>query len=180
FMYQSASVQVFLERDAEAPLTTVFLFKWLNAGWLGSNVVKRKHIYDGSLRYARSFAKVLESASLTPEEMVAQLRPVLALNHAQVDAKIGEYARNFEIRFRDDPKLKLRSYAKIIADGGYAEVLDNDARRSILALQKLKAMVGMETLVDLSSSPVAAAPAAVPAPAAPAAGRTKVAGKPES
>ncbi|MDD3312998.1 hypothetical protein [Pseudodesulfovibrio sp.] len=181
FMYQSASVQVFLERDAAAPRSTVFLFKWLNAGWMGSNVVKRSHIYDGSLRYARSFCKVLESASLTPEEMAAQIRPVLDMNNAQVNAKIQEYARNFEIRFKDSPKLKPRSYAKIVADGGYAEVLDDEARRSVLALQKLKSLVGMETLVDLATSPVAAAPARpapAPAPAAPDAATVEA--KPES
>ena len=177
FTYKSASVQVFLERDAEAPQTTVFLFKWLNAGWMGANVVKRKHIYDGSLRYARSFAKVLESATLTPEEMAAQIKPVLHMDNAQVDAKIEEYARNFEIRFRDDRKLKQSSYAKIIADGGYAKVLDADSRRSVLALQKLKALVGMETLVDLSTSPVAEAPVAASEPEA---GQVKVEPRPES
>jgi hypothetical protein len=159
FMYKSASVQVFLERDADAPLSTVFLFKWLNAGWLGGNVVKRSHIYDGSLRYARSFSKVLESATLTPEEMAEGLKTVQNMNNAQVDAKIEEYARNFEIRFADNPKLKKKSYAKIVADGGYCKVLDADARRSILALQKLKTLLGMDTLVDLGTSPVAAAPA---------------------
>ncbi|WP_419786578.1 hypothetical protein [Pseudodesulfovibrio sp.] len=177
FMYKSASVQVFLERDADAPKSTVFLFKWLNAGWLGSNVVKRKHIYDGSMRYARSFCKVLESSSLTPEEMAAQIKPVLNMNNAEVDARIQEYARNFEIRFKDSPKLKQRSYAKIVADGGYAKVLNNEERRSVLALQKLKALVGMETLVDLGS-PVAVAPAAQPAEPQPVA--TPEAAEPEA
>ncbi len=156
FTYKSASVQVFLERDEAA--STVFLFKWLNAGWMGSNVVKRSHIYDGSLRYARSFAAVLESARLTPEEVAAGLKDVRGMNNAQVDAKIEEYVRNFEIRFRDNPKLKKKDYAKIIADGGYAKILDSDARRSVLALQKLKALIGMDTLVDLGTSPMAAAP----------------------
>ena len=158
FMYKSASVQVFLERAAAAPMSTVFLFKWLNAGWLGGNVVKRSHIYDGSLRYARSFSKVLESSALTPEEVAEGLKPVRDMDDAQVDAKIEEYARNFEIRFADNPKLKKKSYAKIVADGGYGKVLDKDARRSVLALQKLKTLLGMDTLVDLGTSPVAAAP----------------------
>ena len=179
FMYKSASVQVFLERDAAAPISSVFLFKWLNAGWLGGNVVKRSHIYDGSLRYARSFSKVLESAILTPEEVAEGLKSVRNMNNAQVDAKIEEYARNFEIRFADNPKLKKKSYAKIVADGGYVNVLDADARRSVLALQKLKTLLGMDTLVDLGTSPVAAAPAA-PAQEKPEAEPAKTVTDPES
>lgn len=112
FMYRSGSVQVFTEHDAVAPRSSVFLFKWLKAGWAGMNVVKRSHIYDGSLRYARSFSTVLESASLTPDEVAAGMRAVAALPKAEVDAQISEYARNFEIRFKDNPKLQKKEYAR--------------------------------------------------------------------
>jgi len=161
FMYKSASVQVFVEHDAVAPRSSVFLFKWLNAGWAGMNVVKRSHIYEGSLRYARSFSKILESATLTPESVADGLRSVVAMPASEIDPLIEEYAKNFEIRFKDDPKLKKREYAKVIAGGGYAEVLDADARKSVLALQKLKSMIGMDTLIEMEASPVAQAPAPV-------------------
>ena len=154
FTYASGSVQVFVEQDAAAPRSTVFLFKWLRAGWAGMNVVKRSHIYDGTLRYVRSFAKVVESTDLTPEELVAGMRSILTLSEPQMDVLIQEYARNFEARFKDDPKLQSRDYAKVIRDGGYASVLDAKARRSVLALEKLKAMLGMETLVSVGT-PVA-------------------------
>ncbi|MBI9078531.1 MAG: hypothetical protein JEY79_02165 [Pseudodesulfovibrio sp.] len=161
FMYKSASVQVFVEHDADAPRSSVFLFKWLNAGWAGMNVVKRSHIYEGSLRYARSFSKIVESSILTPESVAEGLRSVIAMPVTKVDSVIEEYAKNFEIRFKDDPKLKKREYAKVIANGGYAKVLDADARRSVLALQKLKSMIGMDTLIEMEASPVAQAPVLV-------------------
>ncbi|WP_272701038.1 hypothetical protein [Desulfovibrio sp. Fe33] len=161
FTYASGSVQVFVEQDAQAPRSTVFLFKWLNAGWAGMNVVKRSHIYDGTLRYVRSFSKVVESNGLTPEFLVDGLRDVMAMPESRVNELIEEYARNFEARFKDDPKLKSRDYAKVIRDGGYAEVLDDNARRSVLALEKLKSLMGMDTLIALegeASQPVAQGP----------------------
>lgn len=159
FMYRSGSVQILTEHDAVAPRSSVFLFKWLKAGWASMNVVKRKHIYEGSLRYVRSLRTVLESSTLTPMELAEGMQSVKALNDSEIDAKIREYATNFEVRFKDNPKLKKKEYAKIINGGGYAEVLDLESRKSILALQKLKGMLGMETLIDLTSSPVAEAPA---------------------
>lgn len=162
FMYESGSVQVFVENDAVAPRSSVFLFKWLNAGWASMNVVKRSHIYDGSLRYARSFSKILESATLTPESVADGLKGVATMPESEMNSLIEEYAKNFEIRFKDNPKLKKRSYAKVIADGGYAKVLDADARKSVLALEKLKSLMGMETLIDMQASPLAAAPVAEP------------------
>ena len=152
YMYKSASVQIFVEDDAAAPKTSVFLFKWLKAGWAGLNVVKRKHIYDGSLRYARSFAKVLESNMLTPEELVANMKGVNALSESELNTLIEEYSKNFEARFKNTPKFKDDDeYADVIANGGYAKVLDVESRRAIIALERLKSLVGLETLVDLSS-----------------------------
>jgi len=133
----------------------VFLFKWLNAGWAGMNVVKRSHIYDGSLRYTRSFKKVVESDDLTPEAVVLGMSGVVNMSDIEMDVLIRQYAKNFETRFKNDPKLDSSDYAEIIADGGYAKVLDKEGRRSVLALEKLKGMLGMETLVSVGSGPVA-------------------------
>ncbi|XXJ21266.1 hypothetical protein ACR42D_17355 [Desulfovibrio caledoniensis] len=165
FTYASGSVQVFVEQDAAAPRSTVFLFKWLKAGWAGMNVVQRSHIYDGTLRYVRSFSKVVESPDLSPEFLADGLKSVLAMPENRMNSLIQEYARNFEARFKDNPKLQDSDYAKVIRDGGYAEVLDDKARRSVLALEKLKSMLGMETLVTLSDDtpqPVAQALQAEP------------------
>jgi hypothetical protein len=170
FTYASGSVQVFVEQDAAEPRSTVFLFKWLKAGWAGMNVVKRSHIYDGTLRYVRSFAKVVESPDLTPEYLADGLKDVLTMPDSRMNVLIREYARNFEARFADDPKMQDSDYAKVIRDGGYADVLDEKARRSVLALEKLKSMLGMETLVTLGDgAPQPVAGAEQPVPAAPVA-----------
>ncbi len=158
FMYRSGSIQIITEHDAMEPKSSVFLFKWLKAGWASMNVVKRKHIYEGTLRWVRSLRPVLESDTLSPAELAEGMKSIRNLNESEIDALIKEYSTNFEVRFKNDPKLKKKEYAKIIANGGYAEVLDADARKSILALEKLKGMLGMETLIDLQSSPVAEAP----------------------
>ncbi|MCJ2165877.1 MULTISPECIES: hypothetical protein [unclassified Pseudodesulfovibrio] len=156
FTYDSGSVQVFVEQDPQAPRSTVFLFKWLQAGWAGMNVVKRSHIYDGTLRYVRSFSKVVESTDLTPEYLVEGLQNVLSMSDIEMDVMIRQYARNFEARFKDDPKLKKGDYADVIENGGYAEVLDAEARRSVLALETLKSLLGMETLVTVGTKPAPA------------------------
>ncbi|MBG0790658.1 MAG: hypothetical protein H0S80_09200 [Desulfovibrionaceae bacterium] len=156
FTYASGSVQVYIE-DLDKANTTVFLFKWLRAGWAGMNVVKRSHIYDGTLRYIRSFSKVVESDDLTPEQVVAAMADIKRLSKPEIDRYIKEYAVNFEARFKDNPKLDGGDYAKIIKDGGYANVLDHTARLSILSLEKLKGMLGMPTLVSLPETEVAEA-----------------------
>jgi len=155
YMYNSASVLVFVEQNGEAKQSTLFLYKWLKAGWSGMNVVKRKHIYEGIMRYARSMEKVLTGSTLTPEQIAAGMNEVTAMTKPQIDTLIEQYSKNFEQKFKSDPKLKKRSYAKVIADGGYGKVLDDRARRYTMYLEKLKSMLGMETLIDMGSSTAA-------------------------
>ena len=150
FMYKSGSVQIFVEHDATVPRSSAFLFKWLNAGWAGMNVVERSHIYDGILRYARSFVKVLESRELTPESVAESLGFVADLSEQEINTLIEKYAENFKLRFKDDPKLAQSEYAKVIK-GGYHKVLGREARKSLLALEKLKSLIGMETLIDIET-----------------------------
>ncbi|BCS88625.1 hypothetical protein [Pseudodesulfovibrio sediminis] len=154
FTYASGSVQVYVEDLTGAPTTTVFLFKWLKAGWAGLNVVKRSHIYDGTLRYARSFAKVMESTNLTPDMVATAMKEVAQLTEADMEKLMKEYSVNFEARFKSNPKLETNDYAEIIENGDYLNVLDNKSRRSLLALEKLKSLLGMETLVSVGSAPV--------------------------
>lgn len=158
FMYGSGSVQVFMESE-DGTMTRTNLFKWLRAGWGGMNVVKRSHIYEGAARAARSFRTVIESDLLAPEELAANIRQAMNLPESEVNALIREYAENFEQRFAANPKLKKREFAKVVRDGGYAEVLDEDQRKGVLALQKLKCLLGMETLVDMCGPAIAGEPA---------------------
>ena len=161
FMYSSASVQVFMENGPAD--TTSFLFKWVKAGWSGMNVVKRNHMYEGAMRYAESFRKVVESPSLSPEEITKSLKAVEAMTEVQTDALIRQYAENFEARFGQDPKLQKREYAKVVADGGYVEALAPDERKGVLALETLKTILGMRTLIDIELPPAQTAEVESPA-----------------
>lgn len=154
YMYASNSVQVFVEK--EEGFTRDVLFKWLNAGWSGLNAVKRKHILEGSLRFAESFKKVLEADDLPPsKELAGMIRSIRDLPDSVIDEKIKVYAQTFESVNRDSDALDSSEFRKVLADGGYANVLDRDQRVGILVLQKLKCILGMDTYVDMCGVSVA-------------------------
>ncbi len=153
YMYSSYSVQVFVE-NAENKTRDV-LFKWLKAGWTGLNVVKRKHIYEGSLRFAESFKKVLESDQLPSSgELAGMIQGIRDLPDDVIDAKVKVYARTFETLNKNAEPLDTSEFQKVLADGGYANVLDREQRIGILVLQKLKCLLGMDTYVDMCGTSV--------------------------
>jgi hypothetical protein len=149
YIYDSASIKILYETDSTKPQTTIMLFKWLKAGWADINMVKRSHIYDGSVRFVEGLKEVIESDSLPAADALEQkLKHISALPEAKIDNKIREYSINFERIAKKHEGMSKKDYARIIADGGYANVLNIGERRGILALEWLKSQLGKSTLAE--------------------------------
>ena len=148
YMYDAESVIIYYQPDLGSSRTIVALFKWLRAGWAGINVVKPDHIYDGCIRFARGIKRVTESDTLPePGQFVKQVNYINSLPDDQIDAKIREYARNFERIAKSHKDMDKKDYARIIANGGYADVLDREERIGVLILEMLKHQIGKPALV---------------------------------
>ena len=155
YIYDSASVKILYETDSAKPRTTIMLFKWLKAGWGDINMVKRSHIYEGGLRYVEGFKEVIESGSLPAADALAgQLDYISALPEGEIESKIAEYSINFEYIAKQHKGMSTKGYERIIADGGYANVLNREERSGILALEWLKSQLGKSTLAEFDSLPL--------------------------
>jgi len=154
YMYDSESVVVYYQADKNVPRTTVLVFKWLRAGWAGINVVRPHHIYEGSIRFAEGIKAVMEADGLPPSEVFAEhLNYLRNLSDTGIEAKIREYSTNFEKIAKGHQDMTKPDFARIIKQGGYAEVLNREERLGVLVLECLKRYVGKPTLVKLASPP---------------------------
>ena len=154
YIYDSASVKILYETDSAKPRTTIMLFKWLKAGWADINMVKSSHIYEGSLRFIEGLKEVIESDSLPAADTLAQkLDYISALPEAEIDTKIRKYSINFERIAKKHKGMSQKDYARIIADGGYANVLNREERSGVLALEWLKSQLGKSTLAEFDFPP---------------------------
>lgn len=148
YLYNSESVIVYYQTDDARPVTTVSLYKWLDAGWAGINVVKPDHIYAGSTRFAQGLKKVMESDLLPdPATFARQIALIRSLSPAEMEAKIREYAVNFEQIAKKHEGMNKQDFADIIANGGYARVLNHEERMGVLVLESLKNFVGKPSLI---------------------------------
>ena len=153
YIYDSASVQVVYETDPARPRTVCMLFKWLKAGWADINLVKHSHIYEGSVRCVEGFKQVMESGDLPDSNLFAKkLEHIKALSEGEFDAKIRDYAINFERIAKQHKGMSLKNFAHIIEDGGYADVLSREERYGVLALEFLKQQLGKKALVQFDFS----------------------------
>ncbi|MCG8472436.1 MAG: hypothetical protein MI742_11320 [Desulfobacterales bacterium] len=85
YIYRSLTITLYLEDAPGAETLSAISFKWLNAGWLGKNMVKAHHIDRGIDRFARHLDFFFQSpARVSPEawaEVCEKIRelPTLAL-----------------------------------------------------------------------------------------------------
>ncbi|OIN99647.1 MAG: hypothetical protein AUJ49_10820 [Desulfovibrionaceae bacterium CG1_02_65_16] len=154
YLYDSASVQVFVE---DSPHQTTFtLFKWLRAGWAGMNMVQKSHIDDGTTRYANAFKKIIESDRLPdPDELAARVHELVTMSEADLNRKIAAYAVAIENIAKTSPAMRKSEFQKVVENGKYANILTHEERVSAILVEYLKSRLGKRALVDFPASPVA-------------------------
>jgi hypothetical protein len=162
YMYDSASVQVFVE---DGPNQTSFmLFKWLRAGWAGMNVVMKDHINDGSTRFANAFKRIVESDKLPdPDELALRVRELSTMSEAELEKKTNAYAVAIENIAKTSPAMNKSEFQKVVENGKYAKILNREERLSAILVEYLKSRLGKHPLVEFAPVPAAAAAAATPA-----------------
>ena len=75
YIYTSFAITIYLEDAPGSGALTAISYKWLNAGWMGKNMVRPYHISQGIERFADHLNRFL-TAPNTPEPTV-----LVALNH---------------------------------------------------------------------------------------------------
>ncbi|OGR35842.1 MAG: hypothetical protein A2051_02040 [Desulfovibrionales bacterium GWA2_65_9] len=152
YMYDSASVQVFVE---DGPNQTSFmLFKWLRAGWMGQNFVQKDHINEGSTRYANAFKKIVESDRLPdPDELASRVRELTTMSDADLEHKIAAYSVAIENIAKKSPAMDKSEFQKVVEGGKYSRTMNREERLSAILVEYLKSRLGKIPLVDFPGLP---------------------------
>ncbi|WP_235727675.1 hypothetical protein [Maridesulfovibrio frigidus] len=147
FMYDSISVSVYIQDDKNPDDTVFYLFKWLRAGWAGLNVVRPKHIFEGSQRFASSFRGLMESKNLPePAVFAEEVKSIEGLSDLKIDTFISEYAKSIEDLASKNPVLSDK-FPEVYEDGKYADSFTREERIGILVKEYVKRAMGKQCLI---------------------------------
>ncbi|NJB67847.1 hypothetical protein GGQ74_001487 [Desulfobaculum xiamenense] len=144
YMYDSASVSVYVEGGADSAQTSTMVFKWLKAGWSGINVVRPKHIITGCRRFTEAFRQVMESDRLPDATAIAcKVREFMTMTNDELESMLQGYAREIESRWGDNPLLRERTFARLMKGDSYIAALSRDERISLLIKGYLRSALGV-------------------------------------
>ena len=139
YMYDSVGVAVYYEMEARKPMVRLGLFRGVRAGWANINMVKRKQIFAGMKRFAKSFQKIIEYP-LLPEEYE------LANVYSQIDhipaedlrGYINKYFESLQEKYIDTGEFPEEWQKLVFEDNTYLNRLTIDEMKSILFVEQLK------------------------------------------
>ncbi len=147
FMYDSISVSVFIQDKDNPEYTVFYLFKWLRAGWAGLNVVRPKHIFEGSQRFANAFSSLMESKDLPePAVFAEEVKSIGEMSDQKIDTFISEYAKSIETLASKNSVLSDK-FPEVYEDGKYADSFTREERIGILVKEYVKRAMGKECLI---------------------------------
>jgi hypothetical protein len=167
YIYDTASVMIFHASEKERGYTNVTLFKWLNAGWLGMNVVRAEHIRQGSRRSVTHLKQILESENLPdPETLASRYARVRSLSDTDLDRLVSHYARHIEKAAMQHDELSGEEYEVVLQNGGYARLLKRPERIGAVMVEYLKQSLGKKSFIkpDLFDTLLTQSPASQLAP----------------
>ncbi|WP_421899233.1 hypothetical protein [Maridesulfovibrio sp.] len=147
FMYDSMSVNLYIQDKDNPDQTVSYLFKWLRAGWAGLNVVRPKHIFEGSQRFGRAFTALMESNDLPePEVFAEKVREIEALPEQELDHYISEYSKQIEHIAAEHPVLSDK-FPEVYENGKYADKFTREERIGVLVKEYVKQAMGKQCLI---------------------------------
>ena len=118
YIYTSIAITVYVEAAPGSGSLKAVSCKWLNAGWMGKNMVRPHHIADGIQRFAEHLGRFLTSPNIPePQELAGLVRQIKASGEQGLRAVLGN-----QLEALVAPDQKRAS----MMDRGYVKGLDHE------------------------------------------------------
>lgn len=151
YMYDSYSILVYYEIDSKQPLVKCGVFKWVNAGWKNINMVKKKHVKKGILRYAKSFKSIIESPYLPSSREISNvLISIEQMNIKRLRKIAKTYLHRLEQKCQSEGLKPNEMFINLVQSETYIKQITKKEIQSILALEYMKGALQKEQILSVN------------------------------
>lgn len=147
YIYASSSVVVFYEDEPGGKMTGYAMFRWMDAGWSGMNMVKDHHIISGAERSFKGLTEFMNSRKRpAPGTVASYVASLEALDVEALRERFHPYSVKVEEAAATVPALKTDDFQKIIKNAGYGGSLTKDELVSAMSVNFIKQQLGKPLL----------------------------------
>ena len=143
YMYGSNGITIYDEVDPVAGRVRCAAFKWLQAGWSGINMVRRKHIYSGLKRFAKPLKDILEHPSLpSVESMAGDFSRIRGFSEDTLRSKMAIYSDILQNRYDGGKGHAKKLPSFLFKNKNHWAQMSKDEMESTLVIEYMKYAVG--------------------------------------
>lgn len=147
FIYSSASIIVFYEDAPGGKDTGYAMFRWMDAGWSGMNMVKQSHITAGAERSFAGLKSFMESPKRpSPADIAAHISALNALDLPTLQERFMPYSLKVEESAATVDALKTDDFQAVVKDGGYGKSMTKEELVAAFAVNYIKELLGKPLL----------------------------------
>ena len=143
---------VYYETDDPVPQVKCGMFKWLDAGWAGINMVQPAHIRKGVERFAQTFKTVIEAPAMqVTDELAGAFRHIDNLSTETLRHQIGDHFSMLRTTHAADSKRNQKWFKKLFKDDTYLNGLQREELKALITKAYLKHLMGRGQGIDVSA-----------------------------
>ncbi|CAK7068894.1 MAG: hypothetical protein DELT_01786 [Desulfovibrio sp.] len=147
FIYASTSISIFYEDAPGGNGTGYAMYRWMDAGWSGMNMVKGHHMKDGAERSFKGLKAFLESPKRPAASAIAAHTAALEkMDVAALREVFKPYSVKVEEAAATVEALKTEDFQKVIQNAGYGDSLSKNELIAALNVNYIKEQLGKPLL----------------------------------
>lgn len=147
FIYASASIVVFYEDAPGGAGTGYAMYRWMDAGWSGMNMVKPHHMREGAERSFQGLKEFLESPRRPPASAIAtHVASLEKQDLAVLRESFKPYGEKVEAAAATVDALKTEDFQKVIKNAGYGGSLSKNEIIGAMNVNFIKQQLGKPLL----------------------------------
>lgn len=153
FVYDLYTISIFYETDPKQPLVKCGIFNWINAGWIGLNMAKEKHIYKGLKRYARDLKAIIENPNLPDINELSEITSEIKnLSIDELRRIIRPYLNSLYRKYNIGEKVTHKNDYMLFNADQYLQHMKRTELQAILVLQYLKGILDKDHSIDTDNT----------------------------
>jgi hypothetical protein len=151
YMYDSYSVNIYMQTSDNPGRVRCGAFKWLRAGWSSVNLVTPEHISSGLERYASGLTSIVQNPNLPSSDIMAGVfTRINQIRITELRQWFEQYLSRIESDFGQSAAFPRKWISEWFQSRQYLSAQGEDELRSVLVIEYIRQLMGKPPRIDLS------------------------------
>jgi hypothetical protein len=151
YMYDSYSVNIYMQTSDNPGRVRCGAFKWLRAGWSSVNLVTPEHISSGLERYASGLTSIVQNPNLPSSDIMAGVfTRINQIRITELRQWFEQYLSRIESDFGQSAAFPRKWFSEWFQSRQYLSAQGEDELRSVLVIEYIRQLMGKPPRIDLS------------------------------